>query len=125
METLNIPKGYQQIMPYLVIKNASAFFGFTKNVFDAEERMKIMRTETVIMHAEISINGSCVMFADANEQFPVQNAGLFIYVTDCDSVYKKALMNGAVSLSEPADQEYGRSSGVKDEFGNTWWITSA
>ncbi|WP_431200968.1 hypothetical protein ACQ86K_30970 [Mucilaginibacter sp. P19] len=24
----------------------------------------------------------------------------------------------------PADQPYGRSAGVKDPFGNTWWITN-
>jgi hypothetical protein len=24
----------------------------------------------------------------------------------------------------PADQSYGRSAGVNDPFGNTWWITS-
>lgn len=125
MKTLNIPEGYQRIMPYLIIKNAPAFFEFTKNVFDAEEKHKTMRTETVIMHAEISIGGSCIMFADANEQFPPQTAGLFIYVDDCDSVYKKALDNGAVSLMGPSDQSYGRSAGVKDPFGNTWWITTA
>jgi PhnB protein len=124
MENLNIPEGYQRIMPYLIIKDASAFFDFTKNVFGAEEKFKIMRTETIIMHAEISIGASVIMFADATEQFGKQTAGLFIYVDDCDSVYKKALDNGAISVMEPADQEYGRSSGVTDQFGNTWWITS-
>ncbi|MDB5152694.1 MAG: hypothetical protein JWR54_1445 [Mucilaginibacter sp.] len=124
MENLIIPEGYQRIMPYLIIEDASAFFDFTKNVFGAEEKIKIMRTETIIMHAEISIGGSVIMFADATEQFGKQTAGLFIYVDDCDNVYKKALDNGAISIMEPADQEYGRSSGVMDQFGNTWWITS-
>jgi PhnB protein len=124
MENLNIPEGYQRIMPYLIIEDASAFFDFTKNVFGAEEKFKIMRTETIIMHAEINIGGSVIMFADVTEQFKSQTAGLFIYVDDCDNVYKKALDNGAISIMEPADQEYGRSSGVMDQFGNTWWITS-
>jgi PhnB protein len=125
MKTLNIPGGYQVIMPYLIIENASAFFQFAQNVFDAEEKHKTMRTETLIMHAEINIGGSCIMFADATEQFKEQTAGLFIYVDDCDSVYQKALANGASNLMEPADQEYGRSAGVRDPFGNTWWITKA
>jgi PhnB protein len=124
MENLNVPDGYQRIMPYLIIEDASAFFDFTKNVFGAEEKFKIMRTETIIMHAEISIGGSVIMFADATEQFGKQTAGLFIYVDDCDNVYKNALDNGAINIMEPADQEYGRSSGVMDQFGNTWWITS-
>ena len=125
MEKLNIPEGYQRIMPYLIIKNAPAFFGFTQKVFGATERYKAMRDETLIMHAEISIGGSVIMFADATEQYTERPAGMFIYVDDCDAVYQKALENGATSITEPGDQSYGRSAGICDPFGNTWWLTSA
>jgi PhnB protein len=125
MENLNTPEGYQRVMPYLIVENAAAFFSFTQNVFGAEEKYKAMRTETLIMHAEISIGGSVMMFADVTEQHAKQTAGLFIYVDDCDKVYQKALTNGAVTVTEPADQDYGRSAGVKDPFGNTWWLTAA
>ena len=37
---------------------------------------------------------------------------------------EKALQAGATSVMPPADQDYGRSCGVKDPCGNTWWITS-
>jgi len=47
-----------------------------------------------------------------------------VYVEDADAAYKLALDNGATSLMPPADQDYGRTCGVKDPFGNTWWITS-
>ncbi|MCO5949204.1 VOC family protein [Mucilaginibacter flavidus] len=50
--------------------------------------------------------------------------GIFIYVDDCDAVFKKALDNGATTLMPPADQSYGRNGGVTDVFGNTWWIKS-
>ncbi|MGN6641099.1 MAG: VOC family protein [Mucilaginibacter sp.] len=125
MKTIQIPEGYQQIMPYLIIENAQAFINFTQNVFDAQEKYKAMRTETLIMHAEISIGDSVIMFADATDQYMQQNAGLFIYVDDCDAVYQQALNNGASTVSAPADQSYGRSAGIKDPFGNTWWLTSA
>jgi PhnB protein len=124
METLNIPEGYQRLMPYLIIENAPAFFEFAQKVFGATERYKAMRDETLIMHAEISIGGSVVMFADATEQYKKQTAGLYLYVDDCDAVYQKAIENGATSASEPADQSYGRSGGFKDPFGNTWWVTT-
>jgi PhnB protein len=83
-----------------------------------------MRTETLIMHAEIRIGESMIMFADATPGHTRQNAGMFIYVDDCDAVYQKALDNGATTAAPPADQSYGRSAGVKDPFGNTWWLTS-
>jgi PhnB protein len=124
MKTVNIPEGYPQIMPYLIVENAAAFIDFTQKVFDATEKFKTMRDEHTIMHAEISIGNSVIMMADATDQFKQQNAGLFIYVDDCDTVFQKALDNGATVVMEPADQSYGRSGGVKDAFGNTWWITS-
>jgi len=124
MKTLNIPEGYQRLMPYLIIENAQAFIDFSQKVFGATEKQKAMRDETLIMHAEISIGGSVVMFADATEEFKEQTAGLFLYVDDCDAVYKKGIENGAISAREPADQGYGRSAGFTDPFGNTWWVTA-
>lgn len=123
METLKLPEGYPQLMPYLIIPGAQAFFDFTAKVFGATERYRAMRDEKLIMHAEIAIGSAVVMFADATEQFKQQNAGMFLYVDDCDAVYKKALENGAASHMEPADQSYGRSAGFQDPFGNTWWVT--
>jgi len=124
MENVNIPEGYPQLMPYLIIEGAARFIDFTKKVFGATEKFKTMRDEQIIMHAEISIGASVIMLADATDQFAVQNAGIFLYVDDCDEVYQTALDNGATTIMPPADQTYGRSSGVKDAFGNTWWITS-
>ncbi len=119
-----IPTGYQRIIPYLIINNAIDFYDFTKNVFGAEEKYRQMRDEKVLMHGEVNIGGNYIMFADATENHSAQNAGMFIYVDDCDSVYKKALINEALPVMEPADQSYGRSAGIKDPFGNTWWITT-
>lgn len=125
MNTIKIPGGYQQVMPYLIVENAAEFFAFMQNVFDATEKYKAMRTETLIMHAELQIGDSVIMFADTTEQYGPQNAGMFIYVGDCDKTYEKALSHGATTVMEPADQSYGRSCGVKDPFGNTWWITAS
>jgi PhnB protein len=124
MENVKIPEGYPQVMPYLIIENGAGFFEFTKIVFGAEEKYKAMRDEKTIMHAEISIGSSIIMFADATEQFAKRTSGMFLYVDDCDAVYDKALANGATTVMPPADQSYGRSAGITDPFGNTWWITS-
>jgi len=124
MATINIPENYQAIMPYLIVKNAAQFIAFTQKVFGATEQFKTMRDEQTIMHAEVNINGSTIMFADATETYHQQNAGMFVYVESCDETYQKALDNGAESIIPPADQSYGRSAGVKDPFGNTWWITN-
>jgi PhnB protein len=119
-----IPENYQTVMPYLIVKDASKFISFTEKVFGASLTYKEMRDENIIMHAEIMIGRSTIMFADSTDQFGVCPAGLFVYVENADETYRKAIEAGATSIMKPSDQPYGRSGGVEDEFGNTWWITS-
>ena len=40
---MNIPKGYQAVMPYLMMEDAAGFIEFTKGVFDAELTHHSMR----------------------------------------------------------------------------------
>jgi len=124
MEKVIIHTGYQTVMPYLVIKDATGFFNFMQKVFDAAEKVKIMRDDTHVMHGELQIGESTIMFADSTEEFKTQTAGLFVYVQDADETYSKALEEGATSLTAMSNQDYGRSGGVTDPFGNVWWITS-
>ncbi len=123
---MKIPNGHQPLMPYLILKNAEAFIEFTRTVFGAKEIFKSYRDNDnkIIMHAEVQINGCNIMFADMNEFYGVANANLFIYVEDADQTVAIAVQNGATVINELADQDYGRSGGIEDPFGNVWWITS-
>lgn len=49
---------------------------------------------------------------------------LYLYVPDCDAVYRQALAAGATSVQEPKTQFYGDRHGcVKDLCGNLWWMS--
>ena len=122
---LKIPVNYQTVMPYLIVAGAEKFISFMQNVFDAKETYKAMRDEHTIMHGELMIGDSTIMFADSTDNYTVRNAGMFVYVDDADATFKKAIKAGASIINEMADQSYGRSGGVQDPFGNIWWITSA
>ncbi|RFM28016.1 VOC family protein [Deminuibacter soli] len=124
MSTTTIPQTHQQIMPYLVVPGAAGFSAFVQEVFGAKETYRAMRDESTVMHAEVMIGNSTIMFADSTAAYNVQTAGLFIYVEDADAAFRRALKAGATVVNEMADQSYGRSGGVKDPFGITWWITS-
>ena len=124
MSTNYIPTGYNCIMPYLIVKGTIGFLDFTQKVFGAEVKMKMMQGEDIILHGEINISGSVIMFSESNDRFGVQNAGMFIYVPDADVAYKLALENGATSLMPMSDQSYGRTGGILDPYGNTWWVTT-
>lgn len=122
---VKFPSDYQQVMPYLILKDPLGFMRFVQEVFGAKEKMKMEDPERGIVHAEVQIGDAVIMFAGATEQWKVCTAGLYVYVADADATYGAALRAGAESLMEPADQSYGRSGGVRDPYGNTWWLVTA
>ena len=122
---MQIPAHYNQLMPYLIIPNASEFIPFMKNVFGAAEQMQVPRGEGLIMHGELRIGSAVVMFADATEQFAARPAGMFIYVMNVDDTYAKAIESGAISTMSPAQMDYGYTCGFTDPFGNSWWPVQA
>ena len=125
MKKLSLPDNYQTVMPYLIVDNALGLKQFMEAVFEGKE-LRIVPREggEGIMHGEVMIGDSTIMFAEASAQWPAVTAGLYINVADADATYAKALSNGATTIMEPVDQSYGRTSGVNDPFGNVWWITT-
>jgi uncharacterized glyoxalase superfamily protein PhnB len=121
---MDLPQGHQTVMPYLIMDSADEFIDFTKNVFNAIEKMRVPSPEGGIMHAEIMIGTSTLMFAGATSQFEPDTANLFIYVDDVDSTYQRALKAGSISIRAPRQEDYGYSAGIEDPFGNTWWLTA-
>lgn len=124
METPSYPPHHNRVMPYLIVKNAAELIQFIEEIFGGVISYKALREDQSIMHAEVNIGESNLMLGEASDQWASQPAGLFIYVENADETYKNALAAGAVSVMEPVTQDYGRSCGIKDPFGNTWWITS-
>jgi PhnB protein len=125
MAVKQIPDGYHAVQPYLMVKGARRLLEFIKKTFDATEIENMPGPDGTIMHAEVRIGDSTIMLSDAQRQFQPTTAALYVYVPDVDATYKKALAEGASSAMEPADQFYGdRHGGVKDEFGNFWWIAT-
>lgn len=120
---MNIPIGHQAVMPYLMLEDAVGFIGFVKKVFDAEITHESMR-DGIVGHCEAQIGGSTIMFSNSRDQWTPQTANMFVYVENADETYAKAVENGSQTVMPPDDQDYGRSCGVTDPFGNTWWITS-
>jgi len=105
------------------MKGARELIKFMQDAFDAKELFKMEAPDGTIMHAEVMIGDSIIMMGESSNKYPPVTAGMFVYVEDVDTVYKKAVAAGATSTAEPADQFYGdRTASVKDAFGNTWWI---
>lgn len=121
---MHIPQGHQVVMSYLILDKAQDFMAFTQKVFNAIVTVKQEDPDGALRHCEIQIGGCTIMFAGATDQWQPRNGDQFIYVADADETYKLALANGGTTVMELSDQSYGRTCGIADPSGNTWWITS-
>ena len=79
----------------------------------------------MIHHTTIKIGNAHMEMGEAQGPYQPMPTMFYLYVEDCDALYKRALAAGATSISEPQDQPYGdRSGGVTDPFGNKWYIAT-
>jgi PhnB protein len=120
------PKGYRDLTPYVHVDGASKFIDFVKEAFSAKELSRFeQENDKKIMHAVVQIGDSMLEVSDVMNDYPAVKVALHVYVTDVDSVYKKALKAGATSKLEPKEQFYGdKESFVEDPFGNFWYIST-
>jgi PhnB protein len=131
--TTYIPKGYQSITPYLVMKDAANAIEFYKTAFGATETLRIPGEGGRIGHAELNIDGSMIMLADEHSEMGYKGPqtlggspiSLMLYVKDVDATVAKASAAGATITRPVADQFYGdRTGGIKDPFGHLWYVAT-
>lgn len=119
-----VPDGYHSVTPYLIVKGVAELIDFLKEAFEAVETERLPGPDGTIGHAEVRIGDSIVMMGEG-EHFEPMPSAIYLYVNDVDACYTRALGAGATSVMEPADQFYGdRSGGVKDAFGNLWFVAT-
>jgi PhnB protein len=121
-------KGLNNVNAYLHPLRAEPVITFLKRAFGAQELGKYASPNGVVHHAEIRVGDSVVEMGEAygeHSKYEPMPTMFYVYVPDCDAVYKRALVAGAKSIQEPADQPYGdRNGAVTDSFGNTWYIAT-
>jgi PhnB protein len=118
-------EGAPDVQPYLHPLRVEPVINFLKSAFGAEELGRHGTPDGVIHHATVKIGDSYLEMGEAHGPYQPMSSMFYLYVPDVDALYRRALAAGATSISEPADQSYGdRSGGVKDAFGNQWYIAT-
>jgi PhnB protein len=119
------PKGLNSVNVYMHPLRAEPVINFLKRAFGAKEIAKYASPDGVVHHAEIRVGDSVVEMGEAHGKYEPMPAMFYLYVPDCDALYRRALAAGATSIAELTDHPYGdRSGGVKDAFGNQWYIAT-
>src|SRR5271155_4679067 len=120
-----VPRGLNNVNAYLHPLRAEPVIAFLKRAFGAQEVAKYASPDGVVHHAQIRVGDSVLEMGEAHGKYEPMPAMFYLYVPDCDAVYRRALAAGAKSLHELTDQPYGdRNSAVTDSFGNVWYIAT-
>src|SRR5579864_8109145 len=100
-----IPKDYNSITPYLIIKGAAQAIDYYKKVFGATELVRMNGPDGKVGHAELQIGDSRIMLADENPKMgqgftsaaTIGNSpiSLYLYLPNVDQVMERAKAEGA------------------------------
>lgn len=129
-----IPSGYEGLMPYLVIRGVAQAIEFYKELFGAEELVRLPYPDgSTVMHAELKVRNSVLMLGDEAPHFGIASpetiggtpVSMMFYVPEVDAVFAKAVKLGARSLMPPTDMFWGdRICKFADPFGHHWMIAT-
>ena len=127
-----IPEGSHSITPHLTVKGAAKYADFLKNAFGAVERLRMPGPGGRLMHVQMRIGDSNLMFADHFPEFGGQPIAeghwplvLHLYVPDADKTFAQAVAAGCEITMPLKDQFWGDRYGhVKDPFGFTWAVAT-
>ncbi len=119
----HIRHGFGAVRPY--VYGHLDLADLVKQAFDAVELERDqMGPRSVHIEAQI---GDSVVVLETGDPMPEDAtvASIYVYVEDADAAYRRALECGASSVAAPEDKPYEeRAAGIKDSFGNTWWIST-
>jgi PhnB protein len=128
-----IPPGFHTITIHLVVKGAADYVDFLKRAFHANEIRRSPAPGGKLMHAQVQIGDSMLMFSDDFSEemhMPPMAQGrmpfvVSLYVPDVDATWKQAVDAGCEVVFPLADQFWGDRYGqVKDPFGVTWALAT-
>jgi PhnB protein len=117
-----IRDGFHTVTPYLFTEGSARLIKFLCEAFNAEVINRKDRPDGAVMHAEMRIGDSMVMLGEASGEFGPMPTSTCPIVTPSTTKRRSA---GGISVFEimnlPSGERYG---GVKDPFGNIWWIAT-
>jgi PhnB protein len=130
-----VPKGHHTVTPQLILDNTAQAIDWYKRALGADEITRVAGPDGKVIHAEIRIGDSLIMLNDemgggkSPKAIGGSPASLWLYVDDCDALFKRAVAAGAKvrpgPMGELTDQFWGDRSGTfTDPHGYQWTVAT-
>jgi PhnB protein len=122
----------REVFPYLIVHDAAGAIEFYRQVFGAEERLRMPDPDKGrIGHAELTLGPATIMLADEYPELGIRSPTAFggtglrmhLHVDDVDALAADAVRSGATMVRAPADYDHGeRQCRIRDPFGHEWLL---
>ena len=113
-----VPEGWHTVTPKIFVNDPKELADFLRQVFKATGEYRTDRP------TQIKLGDSIIMLSDTQTR-RATTAFLYVYVSDVDATYERAIEGEARSIEKPFDTPYGdRRCMVEDKWGNTWQIAT-
>ncbi|QGQ94001.1 hypothetical protein EHS13_03295 [Paenibacillus psychroresistens] len=141
---MQLPKGHQQVTPYIMVPDGEVFIQFLQQTFNARSGPLTKSTNgKKIIHGELQIGESIVFFADGTEESiecdsdcdtdeqenpqkhkdrEPSNIHMYVYVLDAVETMKHAEKAGGICIMPVMNNGDDEMGGFLDPFNNLWWV---
>lgn len=118
------PAGHATVNPFIVTDDVDGLMGFLKEVFGATERpeARTVDADGLLIHAELAIGDTTVMFAERKPDWPFIPSLLQVYVDDVEAALDTVRKLGATVVTEPTGFFGDTFSRFLDPWSNLWWV---
>lgn len=120
------PVGYSTVNPFIIARDADGLIRFVTEVFDGVDHpdARTMDNDGLLLHAELQLGGSTIMFAERKPGWPFTPGLTQVYVDDVEATLKRAEELGAEIVTRPTPFFGEVFSRFLDPWGNLWWVYS-
>lgn len=124
MTTSATPAGFSTLNPFFIARDADGLITFLRGVFGGDEHLdaRTVDVDGLLLHAELEIGGTTLMFGERKPDWPFLPQLTQIYVDDLESVLAQAEKRGGRIVTRPTDFFGTIFSRMLDPWGNMWWV---
>lgn len=125
-----VPEGFHTVTPHLTLEGAAKAIDFYQSAFGAKEIMRAPDPSGhKIWHATLQIGNSMIfvndVFPEMGPDSKQSESSVWLYVSDVDTWFKRAVDAGATPTVPPTDMFWGdRMALLVDPFGQKWTLAS-
>lgn len=95
MSVRYLTEGFHTITPYLTVIDAAKEIEFLVKAFDGVVKFKMENEPGEIRHPEVQVGDSMLMIGQAGGPWQPMPMNVYLYVPDCDALYRSAIAQGA------------------------------